>query len=228
MTSSTSSWVERPFVSSFKKPVLVVEGARRDALWSWVLPDRIVGGRIRDRGAAESLAPEVAIAAKKLGFTIADTGAVIVGAGPGSFTGLRITISFAKGIACALNTPIVGVPSLQAMLVDAGLPDGIAMLEAYAKQVFAYATDVAPDVYLAPAITELRAGRRFVLDGAVPTYADLGNAIDLKADGNDALIGLATAGLVRLSAGEDDGWMHIVPNYGRPSSAELQLNLARK
>ena len=42
--------------------------------------------------------------------------AVAVGTGPGSFTGLRVTMALAKGLAVAMGRPIVGIPSLAAWL----------------------------------------------------------------------------------------------------------------
>jgi tRNA threonylcarbamoyladenosine biosynthesis protein TsaB len=41
--------------------------------------------------------------------------AIIVAMGPGSFTGLRLGLSVAKGIACGLRIPIIGVSSLESM-----------------------------------------------------------------------------------------------------------------
>lgn len=45
-----------------------------------------------------------------------DVSALAVGAGPGSFTGLRVAMAMAKGLAFALERPVVGVPSLEAWL----------------------------------------------------------------------------------------------------------------
>ncbi len=49
------------------------------------------------------------------GSGIRDLGAIAVGIGPGSFTGLRIGLSYAKGIAMAARCVLVGVPSFDAM-----------------------------------------------------------------------------------------------------------------
>ena len=53
------------------------------------------------------------------GVTIGDVGAIAVGIGPGSFTGLRIGISYAKGIAMASGCALIGVPSFDAMALAA-------------------------------------------------------------------------------------------------------------
>jgi tRNA threonylcarbamoyl adenosine modification protein YeaZ len=57
---------------------------------------------------------------------LADATGLAVGIGPGSFTGLRVGMSLAKGLALALSRPLVGVPSLRAWLQAE--PDGRAAL----------------------------------------------------------------------------------------------------
>lgn len=54
----------------------------------------------------------------KAGCTMSDLTAVVVGKGPGSFTGLRIGISAAKGLAYALDLPLYSVPTLGSFALD--------------------------------------------------------------------------------------------------------------
>ena len=60
--------------------------------------------------------------------SLQDLAAVAVGTGPGSFTGLRVAMALAKGLALALQRPIVGVPSLVAWLEHE--PDAVAAVAA--------------------------------------------------------------------------------------------------
>jgi tRNA threonylcarbamoyladenosine biosynthesis protein TsaB len=74
------------------------------------------------RGHQERLAPMVqeAMAAAGIGFDALDR--VGVAAGPGSFTGLRVGLAFAKGLALALDLPCIGVGSLEALAASAPRP----------------------------------------------------------------------------------------------------------
>jgi tRNA threonylcarbamoyladenosine biosynthesis protein TsaB len=58
------------------------------------------------------LAPAVAEALLRSGITARELSAVGVATGPGSFTGLRIGLALAKGIALARRLPVIGVPTL--------------------------------------------------------------------------------------------------------------------
>jgi len=67
-----------------------------------------------DNGQTQELLPRLAQLLAWQGLEPAALDAVAVGLGPGSFTGLRVALSAAKGLALAHNLPLVGVPSLDA------------------------------------------------------------------------------------------------------------------
>lgn len=79
--------------------------------------DTVLAQRVEpmERGHQERLAPLVAevVGAAGLGFPSFDRIAVTVG--PGSFTGLRVGLAFAKGLALALNRPCIGIGTLEAL-----------------------------------------------------------------------------------------------------------------
>jgi tRNA threonylcarbamoyladenosine biosynthesis protein TsaB len=60
------------------------------------------------------LLPYIVRACEQQGLSAANLVAVGVSLGPGSFTGLRVGLSVAKGLALALNIPILGIPTLDA------------------------------------------------------------------------------------------------------------------
>jgi tRNA threonylcarbamoyladenosine biosynthesis protein TsaB len=65
-----------------------------------------------DRHHTTELAPEVALTLRRLNISIEDLTAIAVAIGPGSYTGLRIGLAFAKGLAHLRGLPLVGVPTL--------------------------------------------------------------------------------------------------------------------
>jgi len=68
-----------------------------------------------NRNHSVELAPELVRMLDRQGATATDVGAVAVALGPGSFTGLRIGLSLAKGLATAQRIPILGVPTLDVL-----------------------------------------------------------------------------------------------------------------
>jgi tRNA threonylcarbamoyladenosine biosynthesis protein TsaB len=66
------------------------------------------------RGHAEALMPLIARVVKQAGITFAALDRIAVTTGPGSFTGLRVGLSAARGIALAAGKPVVGLTTLTA------------------------------------------------------------------------------------------------------------------
>ncbi|HYR15797.1 MAG TPA: tRNA (adenosine(37)-N6)-threonylcarbamoyltransferase complex dimerization subunit type 1 TsaB, partial [Mycobacterium sp.] len=77
-----------------------------------VLAERVT---IDTRAHAEQLTPNVLGALADAGRSVNDLGAVVVGCGPGPFTGLRVGMASAAAYGHALGIPVYGVCSLDAI-----------------------------------------------------------------------------------------------------------------
>ena len=71
------------------------------------------------RGQAERLMPMVAEMLEEAGLGWSDPDALGVGTGPGTFTGVRIAVAAARGLALARGIPAVGVTALEAAALHA-------------------------------------------------------------------------------------------------------------
>ena len=83
--------------------------------------ERLIDGHFSH---SEDLLPEIESFLSRAGIDIADISLVIVAKGPGSFTGLRIAMASAKGLASALSIPLVSVPTLDVIAMAASPWDG--------------------------------------------------------------------------------------------------------
>jgi tRNA threonylcarbamoyladenosine biosynthesis protein TsaB len=173
----------------------------------------------------------------RAGITVADLRGIACGNGPGSFTGLRVGMAVAKGLALAFDVPIVLVSSLTALAQDlAGTPDGdllIPCIDAGKGEVYAQLfrrtssapVPIGPELRLTPeALADLlqEPGQSPLIGG---TGADRHAAALTTRLGPTAVIvgfpgpsagAIAHLGLQRLSRGERDNLDTAVPSYGRP------------
>jgi len=87
---------------------------------------------------SRTLMPMVESMLKNADLTAADCDAIAVANGPGSFTGIRIGVSAAKGLAFALNKPTVGISTLEAMAWNVRLVDGLIVcaMDARRQQIY--------------------------------------------------------------------------------------------
>jgi tRNA threonylcarbamoyl adenosine modification protein YeaZ len=123
--------------------IVAIEAAATDLSLALAAPD---GSPIADdawtserRQSAELLPRLLALLARE-GRELRGVTAVGVGIGPGSFTGLRVAMALAKGLAAGLGCPIVGVPSLRAWL-DAEPGAEAAVARAGAREAFVLGRD---------------------------------------------------------------------------------------
>ena len=84
-----------------------------------VLAERVT---VDARAHAEQLTPNVLAALADAGLTVNDLGAVVVGCGPGPFTGLRVGMATAAAYGHALGIPVHGVCSLDAIGIESTAP----------------------------------------------------------------------------------------------------------
>lgn len=169
-----------------------------------------------ERGHAERLAPLVDEVARGAGVAFADIDRIVVTVGPGSFTGVRVGLSFARGLALALGKPCIGISTLEAL---AGVGEGArAGAIAGAGEVYFAAYDagktlVAPQRRALAAALELVPAVAVVCGPAAALFQDMA-AIEVTASPDVAV-------LARLGATREPGAHPPTPQYLRAPDAKL-------
>jgi tRNA threonylcarbamoyladenosine biosynthesis protein TsaB len=185
--------------------IIALESASSDPSLALATRDgEVIGadGWVGEGRQASELLPRLLVLLARAGRDLRDATAVAIGVGPGSFTGLRVSMSLAKGIALALRVPVVGVPSLESWLeaepraiaavARAGAQDAYLLERGESEPRIVVASDLEAAVggSLVAASSELASA--FGLAGAVPpreaagAVARLaGQRLDRDPDGDD-------------------------------------------
>jgi tRNA threonylcarbamoyladenosine biosynthesis protein TsaB len=181
--------------------IIAIDGASTDLSLAVAEPDGTLLGEDAwsslQRQSAELL-PHLLALLERVGRPLGETTAVAVGTGPGSFTGLRVAMALAKGIAAGLGIPIVGGHSLNAWL-DADSAAVAAVSRAGAREAY----------LLARGRAETHIVDRDDLPHTAPVVAagELANAFGLtdarRPRGAIAIAALAAARLATDPAGDD-------------------------
>jgi tRNA threonylcarbamoyladenosine biosynthesis protein TsaB len=188
---------------------------------------------------AEKVNVFIAEVMEEAGLPLKDLDAVAVGIGPGSYTGLRIGLSAAKGLCYALDKPIIGISTLSTLVHAVSMAQGPMqgtlwpMIDARRMEVFAqpYNTDGEPLADADP----------LILDAA---WSEMPGPRMVFGDGSDKAVELWTgkAGLTHISGVRPtaaamlsqaemrfceerfDDLAYLVPEYGKAANVAQASN----
>src|SRR5665213_4553434 len=149
--------------------VLAIDTAAPRLQLALLRADGVVDSSIDDiaQGHAELLFPRLDALLARNEVTYADLDRVAVTTGPGSFTGLRIGLSAARGLGLALDIPVLGIPSLLtiSLAAPAGRPVAI-LLDARRDEAY-FQTFSEPGIALGdPQLLPMIAARLLVPEAA--------------------------------------------------------------
>lgn len=211
------------------RPVLAIDTATTQAFIALGAPDGTAiaaDSWVAGYRHGEDLMSRVDALLSSTDVSVRDLGAIVVGTGPGAFTGLRVGIATAKGLAVGLGVPLVGIPSASALAASAA--DEEPAIEGRPLAVLLPAGPSERTLVFGGAAMRLRAGEEPDLPPGTPVVAvDLpGRApAEALALGAAARRGFVAAfirlGVARLAETGGDDVSGLVPEYVTPPRGVL-------
>ncbi|MBQ3636314.1 MAG: tRNA (adenosine(37)-N6)-threonylcarbamoyltransferase complex dimerization subunit type 1 TsaB [Bacteroidales bacterium] len=157
----------------------------------------VASRQVEEARHAEVLTPTIEAVMKEAGVQFDGLEAVAVSSGPGSYTGLRIGVSTAKGIAYARRIPLISVPTLEMMawrlLKETTAETVCPMIDARRMEVYAMIVRRSGEV-LVPAEAVIIDGETFGTQLATMKIA-------FGGDGSDKCKGVITSGNASFVSG---------------------------
>jgi tRNA threonylcarbamoyl adenosine modification protein YeaZ len=169
-------------------------------------------------GTPKSLLEDVDELLRTVDVAAPEIGQIVVGTGPGSFTGLRMGLAASRALALALDVKVAGVSTLEALA--AGAPGALPVIDARRSEVFVLLDGV--PVATAPGELGDLQGRVCVGDGAV-RYRELLDAAGAEIPPEDSELHLPRAS-VHARLARNFGPAELVePIYVRAPDADKVL-----
>jgi tRNA threonylcarbamoyladenosine biosynthesis protein TsaB len=173
---------------------------------------------------------------KNAGLRIEQLDAVAFGAGPGSFTGLRIACGLTQGLALAHGLPVIGISSLEAIAQESGSSRVVACIDARMREVYYAALErhrsgwreVIAAQCIAPDAAPRPPGEGWIGAGSgFAAYGNLGLS-KVLAEVHPTAMAVAQLAAPRLATGEGVDAALAAPRYVRDKVAFTQEELARR
>ena len=179
---------------------------------------------------SQIILPQIQELLNQAGLQLQDLDGLAFGAGPGSFTGVRIAAGVAQGLGFGANLPVVGVCTLMALAEASAATKVIACLDArmgevyhavYVKEVTGWQAVIAPGLYKPDAVPALDGDDWVGVGSGWQAYGDMlaqayqGQVLSTQP----ALLPMASAVLTlaqpTFAAGEAKSAEHAMPIYIR-------------